>query len=122
MIGPINVMFWNARSIYNKIPEFFSFLLLKYIDICLVNETWLDSSKKFYHPQYHCIRADRQNRRGGGVAIVIKKGIVYKQLGSIATKVIENVGIEIQLDQNRTLKIYSIYFPGGRNSPELMPN
>lgn len=86
-----------------------------------MNETWLDNSNKFSHPLYHCIRVDRQNRRGEGVAIVIKKGIVYKQLECIRTKVIENVGIEIQINQSQSLKMYSIYFPGGQNLSEHLP-
>lgn len=74
----IKIMFWNCRSVRNKFIELFNFLRKENVDICLLSETWLKSSNKFYHPNYDCIRVDREHTVGGGVAILIKKKIKYR--------------------------------------------
>lgn len=112
----INVMFWNCRSIRNKIFELIHFLNSNNVDICLLSETWLSDENTFYHPQYSCVRRDRVGRNGGGVAILVKKTIQFNIIPCIATEVVENVGIEISFRENSNLRIYSVYFPGGQNN------
>lgn len=114
----INFMLWNARSIRGKIIEFFNFLTHKGIDVCMVTETWLQPNLKLSHPMYKCFRLDRQNHRGGGVAIVIKKHLRFKQLHSVDTRMIENVVIELYLNDTDILKVACVYFPGGRTTGE----
>ena len=78
----LHIIFWNARSIRNKFHELFEFISNNNVDICLLNETWLDSKIKMLHPLYDCIRYDRETRTGGGVAILIKKNTVFVQIQS----------------------------------------
>lgn len=109
----LNVVNWNSRSILPKRIEFFDFLIRHQVDIATVTETWLAPQNSFHHPQFNCIRADRRSRnneRGGGVLIVVKKGIQFSQL-DLNTRVIETVGIEIK-NATLTIHIIAAYFPG----------
>lgn len=110
----LKIIFWNCRSIRNKSIELFNFLADNNIDICLLSETWLKCGEKLTHRNYYCVRNDRKGSTGGGVAILIKKSLKFKELPIINTNLIENVGIEICSNRNQSFRIFSIYFPGGR--------
>lgn len=115
----IKIVFWNCRSIRNKILEFVNFLNTHDIDICLLSETWLTQANNLYHTNYSCIREDRIDQNGGGVAILVKKSITYTIIPKTINQVIENVGISIRVGFNSKLNIYSVYFPGGQNNITL---
>lgn len=115
----IKIVFWNCRSIRNKILEFVNFLNTHDIDICLLSETWLTQANNLYHTNYSCIREDRIDQNGGGVAILVKKSITYTIIPKTINQVIENVGISIRVGFNSKLNIYSVYFPGGQNNSTL---
>lgn len=108
----LKIVFWNCRSICNKIYEFFNFMDRNNFDLCLLTETWLKTGVKFSHPNYKIIRRDRDSI-GGGVAIIIKKSIKFLEIRNIATKLIENVGVEIMFEDQTSIKIFGVYFPGG---------
>lgn len=85
----LNVMNWNGRSLRNKAPELFDFMVLHRIDLAIVTETWLQSNMSFSHDSFSCIRLDRDPRvaqRGGGVMIVVRKGIPYERIDNLAVK------------------------------------
>ena len=113
----LKIVNWNGRSILPKRIEFFDFLVRHKIDVATVSETWLKQSNSFYHPEYRCIRGDRQsssNERGGGVLIAIRRGIKFSQL-SLRTKTIEAIGIEIH-HGTQPIHILAAYFPGSHRS------
>jgi hypothetical protein len=83
------------------------------VDICFVCETWLNSHINFSIPNYLVYRNDRINSNGGGgVALLIKNTIKHKSIPKLKTKVFENIGIEIILNDQTTIKLFSIYFSG----------
>lgn len=84
-------------------------------------ETWLKHSDKLYHPDYVCVRRDREIGVGGGVAILVKKSINFNII-SMNTKIIENIGIIVTSSENKSFKLFSTYFPGGTNTSELQNN
>ncbi|KAL1395749.1 hypothetical protein pipiens_011020 [Culex pipiens pipiens] len=103
----------TRTSVLPKKLEFFDFLSRHHIDIATVSETWLKPKQSFFHPDYRCVRADRENQddeRGGGVLIAIRKDIHFKIL-DINTSAIETVGIEI-LNAAQPVHIIAVYFPG----------
>ena len=104
----LNVIFWNARSIRKKYVEFFNFLSNNDVDICLLCETWLSYNIKIYHPNYDCVRYDREGS-GGGVAIILKKTNSYRIIKCIETNVIETVGIILNLSNQTICKIICVY-------------
>lgn len=112
----IKLLNWNGRSVLRKQLEFFDFLQRHEVDIAAVSETWLRTANSFHHPNYVCLRADRQTEdaaRGGGVMLSIKRGIKYEQI-DFTTKVIEAIGIKVDCSGTR-IKIISVYFPGARH-------
>lgn len=113
MLPDLNIVTWNARGIKNKSIELFQFLLAYNVHICLVSETWLNSNVSISHQEFNIYRNDRDSRRGGGVAIIIRKHISHLTIPIVNTSLIENIGIKI-LTNIGFIHIYSCYFPGGR--------
>ena len=106
----LNIINWNARSLKANIMEFNNFLEKYKIDIAAVTETHLNSNIKIYIPNYKVIRKDRNDRKGGGVALIIKNNIKFEYVLDLELKVIESVGIKIR-SQNGKITIFSIYMP-----------
>ena len=72
---------WNAQSVLPKKKELFDFLLSNKISIATVVETHLNSSKSISNPHFRILRLDRDSdRRGGGVALIIRRGVKYELL------------------------------------------
>lgn len=79
-------------------------------DIILITETWLHEvipDTEIAPPGYSMVRRDRDGR-GGGVALLVKKGIIYSSLD--AADGIEAVWIKTKLN-NRTVFIGGVYRP-----------
>lgn len=113
MTPELNIVTWNARGIKNKSIELFQFLLAYNIHVCLVSETWLNPNVSLSHKEFHIYRNDRQSRRGGGVALIIRKHNTHLPVPIVNTSLIENIGVKIKTDSG-DIHIYSCYFPGGR--------
>ena len=98
-----SVMYFNARSIRNKIPELKAYVALEDPDIVCITESWLDMEKRddkrqVSLPGYSIFHKDRIGRQGGGVLIYIKS--CYSVLQD--DKIIEGKGIEaLCLELNR---------------------
>jgi hypothetical protein len=66
---------WNADGARGRKLELKYFLCQHRVDICLLNETFLNPGQAFRHANYFCQRTDRPTARGGK-AILICPGIV----------------------------------------------
>jgi len=66
---------FNARSICNKLPELHRLLYHETRHVVLITETWLNKNicDGFLDPdrKYCIFRCDRNDRRGGGVCILV---------------------------------------------------
>jgi hypothetical protein len=116
----IKIVYWNANSIQHKIHEFYDLLTSKLIDIACICETHLKPNIIIpSHPDYICIRTDRDgNTSKGGLMIIIKRKIDYKPF-ILNTKLVENMGIEIKTVTNIKIKIILAYLPGGANNTDI---
>ena len=112
MIKNINIITWNARGINHKSYELFDFLIDNNIHTCLATETWLKNNISLSHKNFFVYRNDRVIKKGGGVAIIIKKNLSHSLLPLINTSIIENIGIKLYTI-NGPVDIYSCYFAGG---------
>ncbi|KAK4807081.1 hypothetical protein QYF61_018422 [Mycteria americana] len=72
----------NACSMGNKQEELEATMLLESYDLVAITETWWDESHDWSAAinGYRLFRRDRQGRRGGGVALYIKKWIDCEEL------------------------------------------
>ena len=88
-----------------------------------LNETFLRTPDKMFFPGYQpMVRADRPNRHGGGVAILVRNGINFDVVNPIPTSGAtsnEQLTITIQTTTG-TLHIPTLYCPKGRPSREII--
>ena len=76
----LNCILYNAQSLCNKIHDFIAVLQDSDIDIAAITETWLTAHKNTITSElkvagYNIMHAFRENKRGGGVAIIHKVGL-----------------------------------------------
>jgi len=80
----INCVLFNARSIVNKLPEWYHLIYACNYDIIFVTETWLSnqipSSMLDLHDGYSVIRCDRKDSRGGGVCCLVSKKLKHREI------------------------------------------
>lgn len=106
----LKVMNWNACSVANRIDELTEFLTTSDIDVAVITETHLNVSLNFAIPGFQePVRQDRKDQTWGGVAILVREGIHFREIAT-GTTVIESVGIELMVS-NEKLNIYAVYCP-----------
>ena len=127
----MNIVFWNCQGLRPKRKELQNYLLENQIDIPALNETFLKPKFKFHLPGYDIYKNDRliglpgydiyKNDRligtKGGVAILVKKGIIVNQdwknehFNVITDN--EALAIEIELQNGDKVILATIYCQNG---------
>lgn len=79
------LVYLNTRSIFHKIDLIKFDFLDKIFDFVGVGETWLKPgfpNSLLCNEAYNLVRRDRNvnNKKGGGVCLFIKTGIIYEEL------------------------------------------
>jgi exonuclease III len=88
-------MTWNANGILGKLGELKVFLKMHDVDIMLITETKLLKTDKLNIDSYNILRKERNtDTRGGGVAILVKRGIPYIK-AQVAANEIECTAIKL---------------------------
>ena len=75
----MDIVFWNCQALSSKRKELQNYLPENQIDILALNETFLKPKIKFRLPGYDIYKNDRLVGTKGGVAILVKKGIIVNQ-------------------------------------------
>jgi exonuclease III len=104
------VLQWNARSLlsnHNELKKYIYDLKVKPSVIC-IQETYLKPKYSFSIAGYDCIRNDRLNKQGGGVAIFIKKNIPYVTIQINPVDKFEIIQIKVFVNQT-FLNIVNMY-------------
>ena len=77
--GQLSLLVLNAQSIKNKEILIMNYIIENRIEACIVMETWLSdgndiwiSTSGFTKHNYNITVSNRQNRRGGGLALIYK--------------------------------------------------
>ena len=113
----------NTRGLKNHTTDLIAFLQDTKPDIMTLNETFLRTPDKMFFPGYQPMaRADRPNRHGGGVAILVRNGINFDVVNPIPTSRApsnEQSTITIQTTTG-TLHISTLYCPKGWPSREII--
>ena len=110
----------NIRGLRPKLMELSEFIQECQIDIISVNETFLKPSMNIDIPGFDIFRKDRKTRNGGGVALIINKGIKFEEI-SPPKKLshTNNEFISVFLPEYNTT-VTSLYCPTGKPSLELI--
>ena len=118
----LKVLFWNIRSIYNKIDSVRHEINEQQPDIVNINETWLNdtiSDNEINITGYNLMRLDRGRdefgtiKRGGGICTYIKNGLICNNLPDfdIIDKNIELSTIKYHLPHTRDIYVLNVYRP-----------
>ena len=118
----LKIVFWNVRSLYNKIDSIRLEVENIKPDILNINETWLHDNidDGFVSiKDYTLIRSDRETieagvvKKGGGLCTYVKDGLVCKDMRNmiISNKDIELHLVKYALPYTRPIFIFNIYRP-----------
>ena len=106
----------NCRSISNKLGEIKLMLYTKKPDFMALSETWISNSK--YEPRFVDYQVEWKHRvngggHGGGLGLVLRKGIQYSVLNitSFAGGMLEVQGIKIYMSDGYHISLLHIYNP-----------
>ena len=75
----MNIVFWSFQGLRLKRKELQNYLLENQIDILALNEIFLKPKIKFHLPGYDIYKNDRLVATKGGVANLVKKGVIVNQ-------------------------------------------
>ena len=107
-------MFWNCQGIRSKRKELELYLKENSIDIIALNETFLHKKVTFKIQGYDTIRNDRSTGWKGGVAFLVKHGLVVnKEFRNADFNFItenEALAINLELSTNQNLTLATIYY------------
>ena len=73
------------------------------LDICILNETWLNSANEnlVNIPGYNIVTSNRENRKGGGVAILISKYLKHRRHTDLELKNIETENCFVEVHSGK---------------------
>ena len=112
-----NIMFWNCQGIRSKHKELELYLKENNFDIVALNETFLTKKVDFKIQGYDTIKNYRSTGTRGGVAFLVKHGLVInKEYSNTDFNIItdnEALVIDIDLCNNQNLILATIYCPNG---------
>ena len=118
-----NLLFWNCQGIRSKCKELEIYLKENVTDVIALNETFLSKKHNFKVPGYDTIRNDCSTGQRGGVAFLVKNGLVVnKEYRNDNFKIItdnEALAIDLELSNNQNLNLASIYCPNGNPNLSL---
>ena len=119
----LNIMFWNCQGIRPKRKELELYLKENHFDIVALNETFLTKKINFKIQGYDTIKNDRSTGVRGGVAFLVKHGLVVnKEYRNKDFNIItdnEALVIDIDLSNNQNLILATIYCPNGNPNLRL---
>ena len=106
----------NARSLVkpDAYPALYAELNSNNIDLCFISETWLHSaipSSLICPPGYGIARKDRENTRGGGVAILCRNDWRMENILEVEN-MFECIWMRI-ITKNSVFSVAAIYHPPG---------
>ena len=119
----LNILFRNCQSIRPKRKEQELYIKENEFDIVALNETFLSRKHNFKIPGYDTTQNDRSTGTIGGVAFLIKHGLVVnKEYRNEDFNIItdnEALAINLDLSNNQNITLATIYCPNGNPNLSL---
>ena len=116
----------NTRGIKSKLDELDTLISdLKNPDIIIISETWLKKGEENFIKikGYKFEGMPREHKKGGGVGILIKKGLIYREMTSLnknnVDPTFEHFYLELKGDRNNII-LGSIYRLPNTNLDKFM--
>ena len=112
----LHILQWNACGLIAHYQEFQHLIAIKQYDEICIQETFLKPDKKCCPVGYTCIRQDRTDRLGGGIATFIKNGIKFTELRQPADMECHAVNIRTSAGD---IAVVNVYIPPGNHTIPL---
>ena len=113
----LNILFSNCQGIRPKPKELELYLKENEFDIVALDETFLNKKLNFRITGYDTIRNDRLTGQRGGVAFLVKHGLVinkeYKNSDFSIITSNEALAINLNLSNNQNVTLATIYCSNG---------
>jgi hypothetical protein len=93
---PLRLAYWNADGVRGRKLELEHYLGQHGVDVCLLNETYLNDGQAFRLANYVCQRTDRPTA-GGGTAILVRRGIVHHSVPIAGLTHLEATAIQVTM-------------------------
>jgi len=116
----LSLMHTNIRSATKNSNDLSNYLatLNHQFDIIALSETWLNKNNTdiIGFPNYSQVHIYRENKKGGGVSLLIKETIHYHELEnlSIVSEILECIFIELEMER-RNIIVGCLYRPPNSN-------
>jgi len=115
----LTCLYENCRSIRNKIHELDIQISDLTPDLVLLSETWLEEHDTHLNNlnasnNFYILTSNRDTKykgNGGGVAMLIKKGISYKQLPSKKILGIDIIAVDFSVTSKDKIRVILVYRP-----------
>ncbi len=113
----ISMCLINARSVRNKADEIVQYIIENDIDVCVVTETWLTPDdqltvREITPTGYATKCVCRENRRGGGIAIIFRQTCCLKVLEpSVKTNAFESLEAILKTPKQVYIRLVVVYRP-----------
>lgn len=107
-------MLWNARSLNNKLDNFTSLLEDADIEVAAITETWFasqhnNSTAIIRDKGYSISHLNRDDRRGGGVALIYKNNFKLSNAKTYSFDTFECILVSIASASSRHLNFIVVY-------------
>ena len=111
----LQIIFFNARSVVNKINSTHNLISSGKYDIIFVSETWLTKSvydSMLCPSQYSIYRRDHKSGRGGGVMVLFIFNLHISQIhSSLYDDDIESITVDVHGVNNKLIPLSCWYVP-----------
>ena len=119
----LNILVWNCQGIRPKRKELELYMKENEFHIVALNETFLNKKLNFKIPGYDTIRNERSTGQRGGVAFLVKHGLVinkgYRNSDFSIITSNEALAIILDLSNNQNISLATIYCPNENHNLSL---
>ena len=107
-------MYFNARSLTNKITLLQNYVSISKPKIVAITETWASPNNPdglYALPEYQLHRADRIDKRGGGVIVFIHESVTSSEVEFTLSNEFEFVCVKLRVSDKNFVGFLCIYRP-----------
>ena len=118
----LKILFWNCQGIRSERKELELYVKENEIDIIALNQTFLNKKLNCHISGYDTVRNDRSTGQRGGVAFLVKHGLVINKeyRNSDFSIITSNEALTINLGlSNQNVTLATIYCPNGNPNLSL---